>query len=51
MGRGNSPLIFGTVMRSRKSGQGHRLKRKNIKEAKAEGKTLKKFLKDKKKDK
>lgn len=34
-------------MRGRKSGQGHRLKRKNIKNAKAEGKSLKKFLKKK----
>ena len=38
-------------MRGRKSGQGHRRKRKNIKAAKAQGKSLKKFLKDKKKDK
>jgi len=36
------------MVRSRKSGQGHRLKRQDIKAAKAEGKTLKKFLKDKK---
>lgn len=35
-------------MRGRKSGQGHRTKRKNIKAAKAEGKSLKKFLKEKK---
>lgn len=35
-------------MRGRKSGQGHRLKRKDIKAAKKEGKPLKKFLKDKK---
>jgi hypothetical protein len=35
-------------MRSRKSGQGHRLKRKDIKAAKAERKSLKKFLKEKK---
>lgn len=36
------------MVRSRKSGQGHRLKRKDIKAAKAEGKPLKKYLKDKK---
>lgn len=36
-------------MRGRKSGQGHRLKRENIRIAKAEGKSLKKFLNDKKK--
>ncbi len=35
-------------MRGRKSGQGHRLKREDIKAAKAEGKSLKQFLKDKK---
>ena len=38
-------------MRGRKGGQGHRLKRKDIKAAKAEGNSLKKFLKDKKKGK
>lgn len=36
------------MVRSRKSGQGHRLKRKAIKAAKKVGKSLKKFLKDKK---
>ena len=35
-------------MRTRKSGQGHRLKRKDIKIAKSQGKSLKMFLKDKK---
>ncbi len=35
-------------MRGRKSGQGHRLKRLEIRAAKAEGKSLRKFLKDKK---
>lgn len=35
-------------MRGRKSGQGHRLKRADIKEAKAKGKSLRKFRKDKK---
>lgn len=35
-------------MRSRKSGQGHRRKRKNIKEARKAGKSLKKYLKEKK---
>lgn len=35
-------------MRGRKSGQGHRLKRLEIRDAKAEGKSLKKFKKDKK---
>ena len=35
-------------MRGRKSGQGHRLKRQDIRTAKAEGKSLKKFKKDKK---
>ena len=35
-------------MRGRKSGQGHRRKRRDIRDAKAKGKSLKKFLKDKK---
>lgn len=40
-------LFFEVSMRGRRSGQGHRKKRKNIKDAKKEGKSLKKFLKDK----
>ena len=38
-------------MRGRKSGQGHRLKRRDIKKARIEGKSLKMFLKEKKKGK